>query len=43
MREPFSSGRADIADPLARYYLTRYHFQIKPNTNEDDDVLEADL
>ena len=27
---------ADIADPLARYYLMRYHFQIKLNTNEDD-------
>lgn len=37
MREPFSSDRgADIADPLARYYLMRYHFQIKLNTNEDD-------
>ena len=37
MREPFSSDQgANIADPLARYYLMRYHFQIKLNTNEDD-------
>lgn len=35
--------RASIADSLARYYLMRYHFQIKLNTNEDGDVTEADL
>jgi len=35
--------RATIADSLARYYLMRYHFQIKLNTNEDGDVTEAAL
>ena len=35
--------RATIADSLARYYLMRYHFQIKLNTNEDGDVAEAVL